>query len=110
MLLSIPIGMDPNLFKIGSFLLTWHGFFTFVAVAVVVWLSSRSGERAGVHPDISYSAAVWAILGGVIGARLVHVIDRWDYYQFNLLQTLYVWEPGIAVWGAVMVSRAYFTY
>lgn len=32
---SISIGINPNLVDAGGFLLSWHGVFTFVAVAAV---------------------------------------------------------------------------
>ena len=42
-LMSLRIGMDPNLFEIGSLVVTWHGFFTFIAVTLAVFLVGRWG-------------------------------------------------------------------
>lgn len=45
---------------------------------------------------------LWALSGGVIGARLYHVIDYWGrYYQYNLMKIWAVWEGGLGIWGAV---------
>lgn len=76
-LASITIGIDPD-FDIGSFSLSWHGMLTFVAVAVSVFLAVRWGTREGLVADSIYSVAVWGIIGGVVGARLIHIIDQWD--------------------------------
>ena len=38
MFYSISIGINPTLINIGSFELSWHGLFTFVAVATAVVL------------------------------------------------------------------------
>jgi len=99
---SIPIGIDPVLFSLGSFVLTWHGFFTFVAVALGIILIARSARREGISPEIIYSISIWAILGGIIGARAVHVIDRWDFYGHNLSSIFTIWTGGIAILGAIL--------
>ncbi len=98
----IEIDISPYLINTGSFLLSWHGFFTFVAVTMAVYLVGRWAPMKGIDPDDIYSIAIWAILGGIIGARLVHVIDNWGYYQFNLLQILFIWSGGIGVWGGIL--------
>ena len=102
-LLSITIGIDPNVFSWGNFTLTWHGLFTFVAVAVAVFLVGRWAKREGLVTDAVYSVAVWAIIGGIIGTRVFHVIDLWnDFYKDNPSQIFQIWEGGITIWGAIL--------
>ena len=99
----IEIEVGPNLVGLGSFLLSWHGLYSFIAVASAVFLVGRWAPLKGIDPDVIYSIAVWAIIGGVIGARLVHIIDRWeDVYQFNPIQILYIWTGGIGLWGGIL--------
>ena len=101
-LASISIGINPNLINTGSIILSWHGVFTFIAVAVAVLLVVRWGTREGMVVDVLYTAAMWAIIGGVIGARLLHVIDFWgEEYQHNFIRIFQVWNGGIAVFGAI---------
>ena len=69
---SITIGMSPNIAAFGGLLLSWHGVFTFIAVATVVGLVLRWGMREGMQPDPVLSICVWSIIGGILGARLVH--------------------------------------
>ncbi|MBI4296981.1 MAG: prolipoprotein diacylglyceryl transferase [Chloroflexi bacterium] len=136
----IRIGIDPNLALLGPLTLSWHGFFTFVAVALAVYLGARWAREDGmlralylgpveslersikgmmeqskvdgaeaerrVAQDILYSVAVWAIIGGVVGARLVHVIDRWDFYGPNPFQIIAIWNGGIAIYGAIIGGLA----
>ena len=99
----IPIGIDPNLFRIGPFIISWHGFLTFVSVAVAVYLVYRWGTREGINPDALLSVAFWAVISGIIGARIIHIIDWWDsYYQYNPATVLYFWQGGIAIFGAIL--------
>jgi phosphatidylglycerol:prolipoprotein diacylglycerol transferase len=101
-LLSIRIGMDPNLLEIGNFTLTWHGFLTFVAVATAVFLVGRWAKKEGMVTDAVYSVAVWAIIGGIIGTRLLHVIDYWSFYLDNPARIIQIWAGGITIFGAIL--------
>jgi|TARA_Y100000031_G_scaffold102566_1_gene112454 phosphatidylglycerol:prolipoprotein diacylglycerol transferase len=102
-LANITIGINPNIFEIGGLVLSWHGFMTFVAVATAVFLVVRWGSRQGLVADSIYSVAVWGIIGGVIGARLLHVIDFWgEVYQDDPLKAFYAWQGGVTIYGAIL--------
>lgn len=98
----IHIGMDPNIAQLGTFTLAWHGFFAFVAVVVAVFLVARWAKQNNIIEDVVYSTAIWAIIGGILGARIVHVIDWWDYYGQNLVDIVAIWNGGIALFGAIL--------
>ena len=100
---SISIGINPNLIDAGNFILSWHGVMTFIAVAVAVWLVARWGAKEGMIVDSIYSVSVWAIIGGVVGARALHVIDFWDeVYKHDFVSVFLVWSGGIAIYGAIL--------
>ena len=102
-LASISIGINPNLLDFADFTLSWHGVMTFVAVATAVWLVARWGAKEGMIVDSIYSVAVWGIIGGVIGARILHVIDFWDeVYRDDFISVFSVWSGGIAIYGAII--------
>jgi len=99
----IHIGLNPDIFTLGPFQLTWHGFFAFVGVAVAVYLAGRWAKRSpGLNMDMVYSTAVWTIIGGILGARLIHVLDHWRYYLDNPAQLPALWNGGIALYGAII--------
>ncbi len=98
----ISIGMDPNMLEIGSFVLTWHGFFAFLGVVVALLIVNSFAKKNGIDPDMVQSTAVWVIICGIIGARAFHVIDRWDFYEDNLGQILLIWGGGIALFGSII--------
>jgi phosphatidylglycerol:prolipoprotein diacylglycerol transferase len=100
---SITIGMSPNLAAFWGLLFSWHGLFTFVAVATVVFLVVRWGTREGMQADPVLSVSVWAIIGGILGARVLHVIDFWgSVYAHNPLTVFYLWQGGIALYGGIL--------
>lgn len=99
---AISIPLNPHILDFGPFLLSWHGLLTFVAVAVAVVLTVRWGRQAGLDGDAILSVSVWCIIGGIIGARLLHVIDFWALYSANPMQIVMVWTGGIAIFGAIL--------
>jgi len=49
------------------------------------------------------SSDLTKIIGGVIGARLLHVIDFWDeVYRDDFFSVFSVWSGGIAIYGAII--------
>ena len=98
----IEIEASPFLFQFGTFALSWHGLFSFIGVAAAVFLVGRWAILRDIDPDDIYSIAVWGIVGGIIGARLVHVIDNVDVYTENPLQVFAIWKGGIGLWGGLL--------
>lgn len=99
---SIDIGIDPNLISIGPYDLSWHGLFVVLAVIVGVGWPAYWAKRAGISRDMVYSIAMWAVPGGIVGARLVHVLDDVDFYFNNPGQVFDFWEGGVSIFGAIL--------
>ena len=98
----ITIGIDPIIFSIGHLHFRWYSLIVITAIIVGVWLSAREAARKGFKKEDIYDAAIWVILGGMIGARLFHMLDHWpDEFAANPIRALYIWEGGLAIWGAV---------
>lgn len=96
---GLVIGIDPTIVQAGPFMLRWYGLFFMLAIVAGVWLGLREAKRKGLPMEQIESLAIWVIVGGMIGARLFHVIDRWDLYAADPLSVLDVWNGGLAVYG-----------
>jgi len=98
----ITISIDPIIFSIGHFMVRWYGLIVITAIGLAVWLTAREAERKGFKKDDIYDGALWVVIGGVLGARLFHVLDHWPHeFAANPIRALYIWEGGLAIWGAV---------
>src|SRR5574339_451755 len=96
------VSIDPIIFQIGHFALRWYGLIVLTAIQVGIWLIAREAERKGFKKEDFYGAAVWIIVAGILGARLFHVLDHWHQYSQNPIRALYIWEGGLAIWGALV--------
>jgi phosphatidylglycerol:prolipoprotein diacylglycerol transferase len=99
---GIEIGIDPMIAHLGPFMISWYNLFFMLAVAAGWWLGLREAERKGLDVEKMWSLITWSVLGGLVGARLFHVMDRWDLYAADPVRALYVWEGGLAIYGGLI--------
>jgi phosphatidylglycerol:prolipoprotein diacylglycerol transferase len=45
---------------------------------------------------------MWGVIGAIIGARLFHVIDQWDFYSKDPIQIIKINEGGLAIYGTIV--------
>jgi len=96
------IDIDPVIVHLGPLALGWYGLFVAIAIGVGLWLAFREARRKGLPMEHVESLATWVFVGGVVGARALHVIDRWDLYALHPLGIFAVWNGGLAIMGAVL--------
>ena len=101
-LLAIEIPFNPNIVAGGSFSLSWHGFLSFVGVAAAIWMVGKAALKGNLNQDQVYNTAIFGILGGILGARLVHVFDNWAIYGDDPGRILAIWSGGIGLWGGIL--------
>jgi phosphatidylglycerol:prolipoprotein diacylglycerol transferase len=76
----ITIGIDPILFSIGHLHIRWYSLIVITAIVIGLWIVTREATRKGFKKDDILDIAIWVILGGMIGARLFHVLDHWQMF------------------------------
>jgi phosphatidylglycerol---prolipoprotein diacylglyceryl transferase len=99
--LSIVIDLDPNLFKLGPFLITWHGVFAVLGILAAarlgLWLLSKDDV------DVTHGAdgVAWMVVVGLIGARLLYVWENYKLFAGQLGRIFLLTEGGISQWGGL---------
>lgn len=95
-------GLDPVLARIGPVSVRWFAFCIALGITVGVYLAIRQARQRGIASGPVYTAALWCLVAGIVGARLFHLVDKLDYYLQNpyLLPSLY--QGGMAVWGGIL--------
>jgi len=105
-LLSINIGIDPNITKVGGLLITWHGFFTAVGIVAGVWLAVgvASTDRVNIDPDTAYTIGMVVVACGLVGARALYVIENYgDNSSIDSVVDIFrITEGGISIYGAIL--------
>jgi phosphatidylglycerol:prolipoprotein diacylglycerol transferase len=99
--LKIIIDLEPNLFRVGPFLITWHGVFAVLGILagarLGLWLLSKDGI------DVSRGAdgVAWMVVVGLIGARLLYVWENFKLFSGQLGRIFLITEGGISQWGGL---------
>lgn len=103
--LHITISLDPVILEVGGVaLLRWYSLFITIAIFSAVWLIDREFKRKGMDTTHYGGIATWTIVLGIIGARLLHVIDDWEFYSDNPRRIIEIQRGGLAIWGAVILG------
>ena len=101
--MSIEIGFDPIIFNIGSFEVAWHGVMVVLAVITGVAASMWFAKGTGIKKETIIGFAPWAVLGGIIGARLFHVFDHFaSTYVNDPVLIITKFYAGLSILGAIL--------
>lgn len=74
---------------------------------IAVWIGSKRYVKRGGKPDVVIDAAIVAMISGVIGGRLYHVItDHQKYFcdDCNPVDVFKITNGGLGIWGAVFLG------
>jgi prolipoprotein diacylglyceryl transferase len=101
--LAIDIHIDPTMFELGPFTLTWHGFFTAVGIIAGVALAVYLGKRDGIPTEVGQEIALVAVPSAIVGARLFYVLEHWERFSGDLPSIVTdITEGGITLYGGLM--------
>lgn len=95
--------MYPVLFEIGPIAINSYGVMIAVAFLVGLWLALREAKRKGIDSKLVSDFAIYAIIFGMLGARLAYVIFfDFGYYLSHPLQIFAIWQGGLVLYGAIL--------
>ncbi len=99
---SIPSPSSGAL-NIGPLSIHAYGLMIALGVIAAVWLTGRRLEAKGqgTREDAS-SMAVWAVIAGVIGSRLYHVVTDWSTFKHDLGRIPQLWRGGLGIPGGIL--------
>jgi len=104
--------MNPVLLKIGPLQVHWYGLLIVGGAVLAAWISTKEAARRGEDPEHVWNFLTWALIFGIIGARLYHVFSTpsgnfagWAYYREHPLEIIAFWNGGfrgLGIFGAVI--------
>ncbi len=100
--------MYPVILRVGPLTIYSYGLLMAVAFLTAAYLTSRELSRKGLDGDLASTMVFWAAVGGLIGARLLAIIDDWGGFVQDPLHSLlsgsgFVWYGGL-IGGFIAVS------
>ena len=104
--------MHPVLFTIPIINLPVHTYGVMIVSGflLAMYACFRVATKEGRFAEDVLDFAFWALVGGMIGARIYFIIVNWEQYfitqpfhpKYKIPSVLVVWEGGLVFWGAAL--------
>ncbi|HMM20344.1 MAG TPA: prolipoprotein diacylglyceryl transferase [Selenomonadales bacterium] len=92
--------MGKAAFSIGPFIFYWYGLLVAAAIlaaAAVTWWQCRLYRES---PGVIYELTVYGVPAGLLVSRLCYVAANWPLYRGNPSEAFFIWQGGLALYGA----------
>ncbi|WP_353513764.1 prolipoprotein diacylglyceryl transferase [Thermus sp. LT1-2-5] len=96
--------------QIGPLRIQWYGFLLTLAIFLGFELAKRRLRAWGLDAEKFERVAFWAVVWGVVGARLGYVLTSPGYFLQNPAEVLYIWHGGLSFHGAILGGALVFLY
>lgn len=76
-------------------------------IFVAVWLTMRRWRERGGTDDDVWDVAGWAVVLGILGGRVYHVLSDPELYfgtGRHPVDALKIWDGGLGIWGAIALG------
>ncbi len=94
--------MDPILITIGNFQIRWYSVLIALGLLIAYIGIMLESKRFNIDKNFLVNVIFWAVLIGIIGARLYYVIFNMDYYGKHLNEIYQIWKGGLAIHGGLL--------
>ncbi len=99
----------PEGFPVGPLFIRFYGIILMLGAVAGAWLATLEAKRRGYEPEIVWDLLTYLLIGGIIGARLWHILTpppssgiTAGWYLTHPLDALAIWKGGLGVPGTVI--------
>lgn len=98
--------MFPELFEIPFIHVTLksYGLMMVIGFLVAVYLIRRLSRNITPDPQLITNAALYSLIGGVVGARMFYVIHYFEHFKENPVSVFAIWQGGLELLGGVLLA------
>ena len=96
--------MNPVIFTIFGIDIQWYSILILIGIVIGLILLEKEAKKFKYPKDLIFNICFWAIIMGIIGARLYYVIFNFSYYSNNLLEIFAIWNGGLAIHGGIIAG------
>ena len=110
-LASIPSPSQGEI-ELGPLTLHAYGLMLLLGILAATWLTGLRWRRGSGRPltdaaaagrdwELVFRVAMWGVAGGIVGARLYHVVTSWSEVPDAWWGPFAIWKGGLGVWGGI---------
>lgn len=105
----VNVMIDAYGIHLGPLYIRFYALILITGMAAGAWLTARRAPAQGLEARHVWDGLMWAIIPGLIGARIYHVLTpspdsglTTEYYLRNPLQILAIWNGGLGIYGGIV--------
>jgi prolipoprotein diacylglyceryl transferase len=102
--LAIPAPGFSREFALGPLEIRWYAITMLLGITAAAWITWRRWKAQGGEADDILELTLWAVGGGLIGARLWHVITSYDQLGDEWYAVFNIRSGGLGIWGGVALG------
>lgn len=96
--------MNPIMFTIFGIEIKWYSFLILIGIIIGILLIEKEAKRFNIDKDTIFNMCFYAIIFGILGARLYYVLFNMSYYRYNILEIFAIWNGGLAIHGGLIAG------
>ena len=111
--MTLPNGFDiPLPFLNQSFHIYFYGILITIGVIAAAFLAQAEAKRRGLNPDVIWDVLFWAVVAGIVGARIWHILTpppsmvaqgiTTKWYLMHPLDMINIRNGGLGIPGAII--------
>jgi len=81
--------------------LNLYGITISLSIFLCILITQKLVVKYKKNEEIFWGLSFWTILCGILGARIYHVLDYFDYYRYHQLDIFKIWNGGMGIWGGI---------
>ena len=93
---------DPIAFSLFGLDFYWYGILMAVGVILAFLLAEHEVRRRKLHRDTAFDICILCVPLGIVFSRLYYVAFNFGAYRSDPIRILYIWEGGLAIYGAII--------
>lgn len=82
--------------------LPWYSVLIVTGILLAYLIGAREEKRLGLPKDTMLDITLVSVPCGIVGARIYYVLLSLEQFRQNPISVFYIWEGGIAIYGAVI--------
>ncbi len=79
-----------------------YGLIVSFSILISLFLAEKLVIRKKYELNTYWNIILWVIIGGIVGARLYHIIDYFETYSAHPLTVFQVYKGGLGIYGALI--------
>jgi len=94
--------MNPVAFHIGPLTIRWYGIMVALGFVTAMLYAQRRARRFSMPPEDVENLALFAVVGGLIGARVLYVISNWSEFRTAPAEIVRIDHGGLVFYGGLI--------